>query len=514
VSIPTARWPSSGEVHRLDPRVIGTRLVTLSALRNQIGLLVSLLAVLGLRGGVRVAGLVAVLVAIGAVSAGRAGVEWMMFSYAVDRDRLVVRRGMFRRSLTVVPLDRIRGVDVHASPLQRLLGIAVVRVDAAATGGNRDEAVLDAVSRQEAQRLRRVLLREVAEGAATVAPASAAGVAAAAATAELGVVLARLRPGWLVYAPLVGSYLLAPVAAFIAAQQLLDELRIPLPAGITRLLDGRLAVQRPDPRLVAAAVAAAIAVCVAGAVAAAAVANWGFTLTRRGGALVSERGLLSRRQVSLEQARIRGYALAEPLPLRAVGAARLIALVTGLGGENSRRAQLLPLGPAGVAREVAAAAVLPFTTPLRRHPAAARRRRLARATLPWLLLTVPLALLHLWPAVAVAGGLAVLGLPLGIDRYRGLGHALDSAAVSVRSGSLRRRQVVLERRGVVGWRIRQSVFQRRAGLATLTVATGAGTGGYDIVDLAAPAAVALIAEVSPQHVPAHTPPGEDHRTIG
>ena len=44
--------------------------------------------------------------------------------------------------------------------------------------------------------------------------------------------------------------------------------------------------------------------CLLGAVAAAAVTNWGFTLSRRGGSLVSERGLLSRRQVSLELARI------------------------------------------------------------------------------------------------------------------------------------------------------------------------------------------------------------------
>jgi putative membrane protein len=152
---PLPAGPALGAARRLDARVIAARLLTLAALRNQIGVLVSLLAVLGLRGGLRVAGVVAVLVTIGAISAGRAVVDWLLFSYAVDRDRLVVRRGMIRRSLTVVPLDRIRGVDVHASALQRVLGVAVLRVDAAATGGNRDEAVLDAVSRQEAERLRR-----------------------------------------------------------------------------------------------------------------------------------------------------------------------------------------------------------------------------------------------------------------------------------------------------------------------------------------------------------------------
>src|SRR5207237_6179855 len=114
------------------------------------------------------------------------------------------------------------------------------------------------------------------------------------------------------------------------------------------------------PIVIALLVLAAAALSVVGAVVTAAVANWGFTLTRRGGTLVAERGLLSCRQVTLEHDRIRGYALSEPLALRTVRAARLTALVTGLGGGDDeggtgRRGQLLPLGPVAVARRVAAA---------------------------------------------------------------------------------------------------------------------------------------------------------------
>ena len=45
--------------------------------------------------------------------------------------------------------------------LQRLLGIVSVHVDAAATGGTADEAVLDALDAPDAYALRDVLLREV-----------------------------------------------------------------------------------------------------------------------------------------------------------------------------------------------------------------------------------------------------------------------------------------------------------------------------------------------------------------
>jgi putative membrane protein len=206
--------------------------------------------------------------------------------------------------------------------------------------------------------------------------------------------------------------------------------------------------------------------------------------------------------VSLEHDRIRGYALAEPLALRAVGAARLTALVTGLGGGDDeggtgRRGQLLPLGPAAVARSVAAEAVARFDVPLRRHPAAARRRRLVRAVLPWLVPAALFGAFGLWPGLAAALLLAALGVPLGLDRHAGLGNAVDARSVSVRSGSLRRRQVVLARRGVVGATVRQTFFQRRAGLATVTVATGAGSGGYAAIDIGAADAVALLRDIDP-----------------
>ena len=127
--------------------------------------------------------------------------------------------------------------------------------------------------------------------------------------------LARFRPRWLIYAPLVGGYLLAPLAAVGAAAQLVDDIDLPLP--VQRWFDDVVG-SGPSAPLIVLLGLAVLVLAVVGAVVTAAVANWGFTLTRRGGTLVAERGLLSRRQVSLEHDRVRGYALAEPLLLRLV----------------------------------------------------------------------------------------------------------------------------------------------------------------------------------------------------
>ncbi|MDQ3504363.1 MAG: hypothetical protein M3446_01485, partial [Actinomycetota bacterium] len=158
-------------------------------------------------------------------------------------------------------------------------------------------------------------------------------------------------------------------------------------------------------------------------------------------------------------------------------------LITGVSNANSR-SQLLPLGPRSEAVAVAERAVRSFDAPLRRHPVAALRRRLVRSVLPgaWVLAA---GLLSGVLAVTIVGAmLTLLGIPLGIDRYRALGHATDGGAFAVRSGSLVRQTTVLERRAVVGWKIQQSFFQKRAGVSTVTALVGAGVGAYSALDAA------------------------------
>ena len=81
--------------------------------------------------------------------------------------------------------------------------------------------------------------------------------------------------------------------------------------------------------------------------------------------------------------------------------------------------------------------------------------------------------------------LTVLGVPLGLGRYASLGHATGPRTFAVRVGWLVRERAVLERRAVVGWEVKQSWAQRRAGLASVVACVGAGRGGYIALDMAA-----------------------------
>ncbi|MGY1741240.1 MULTISPECIES: PH domain-containing protein [unclassified Blastococcus] len=464
---------------RTSPLVVLVHTVTFKQARQFVPVVLPLAAAIGLDGGAATVVVLVVLVTL--ASLAFAALNWWRFGYADGPTAVVVTRGLLARSVRTVPRDRIRGVEVEAPPLHRLLGLVRVRVDAAAGAatGQGEEVVLDGVPRAEGERLRTALLDRrrvpagpVGDDAAPVEPDP---------LPEPEEVVARFDHRWLLYAPLVGSYLAVPLAAVGALMRLAQE----LPRSLVPDVPG------PDlssPRVLLVVLPVALLLLVAGSVVGAAVVNWRFRLVRRGGSLVAVRGLVTRRHTELEIDRIRGVTVSAGLGMRWVGAARVSALVTGLGGQQ-RPGQLLPLGPRPRAEELAGR-LADDPGPLRRHPAAARRRRLVRAVAPGLAVAAAGAVATAlaagwWPLLAAGAALAVLGVPVGLGRYAALGHAAGPRSFAVRSGWVVQERAVLQRRAVVGWQVRQSPFQRRAGVATVVACVGAGSGGYSAVDLAA-----------------------------
>jgi putative membrane protein len=72
-----------------------------------------------------------------------------------------------------------------------------------------------------------------------------------------------------------------------------------------------------------------------------------------------------------------------------------------------------------------------------------------------------------------------------------LGHALVDGHLVARSGSLTRRREALATGSVIGWNLRSTWFQRRAGLADLVATTAGGRQHVRVLDLPEDDAVAL-----------------------
>ncbi len=475
----------AGALRRTSPRIVLVHTATFRQARQLVPIAIPALAGIGLGGGRWT--VVALVVVITLVSLATAALSWWRFSYLDGPGAVVVTRGLVSRSTRTVPNDRIRGVEIEAPPMHRLLGLVRVRIDAAAGGAGSagrasatdDEVLIDGVPREEGDRLRTAVLTKRNHLPAPAPDAPHTGPETAPVD-EPEEEYARFDNRWLLYAPLVGGYLAVPLAGIGVLSRIVDE----LPDGLLPDVDGE---SFDTPGFALAAAVLMLVLLAVGAVIGAAVVNWRFRLVRRGGSLIAVRGLLTRRHTELEIDRIRGVAVADGAGMRLVGAARVNGLVTGLG-DAQRRGQLLPLGPRALA-EALGRRLVEDPGPLVPHPAAARRRRIARALTGGLLVTAAGAVLTVtegwWPLLVAGVVLTVLGVPLGLGRYASLGHATGPRSFALRVGWLVRERAVLERRAVVGWEVKQSWFQRRAGLASVVACVGAGRGGYIALDMAA-----------------------------
>ncbi|TDD71669.1 hypothetical protein E1262_05920 [Jiangella aurantiaca] len=433
--------------------------------------------------GVALAWVVPAVVLVVAAAVIADYVRWRHSRFRVTPTRMELHKGMVFTTKRSLARERIRTVDLSADPVQRVFGLVKVsigtgeQVEAGGAGQSPQTLVLDSVARGEGEWLRALLLDR--------APVAADGT-------ESGVrVLARWDPVWLRFAPLsFWTFALAGVAVGGLFQVLNWFGRESLPVDVTR--DVVEEIGATQTLLLFAGVF--VLVGVVATLAFSLEAWWAYRLEREpGGTLRVRRGLLTTRSVSIEEQRVRGVEIVEPLGVRSAGAARVDVVTTGLRADpKSEASTLLPAAPMTVAASVAAAvAGIRPGGRLRRHPATARTRRLRwalaadavlAAVVAWLAVASPVR--DFWAIVltVLAAGCAVALVVLAGDAYGSLGHDLDGDFLVARKGSVRRATVYLQRQGIIGWRVSQSVFQRRAGLMTLTATTAAGARRYSVID--------------------------------
>jgi len=415
--------------------------------------------------------------------------------FRITPGQIELHRGILGRNVLTAPLDRVRTVELTATLIHRILGLEKVEVGTgSATKSGEGRVVLDSLGRDEARRLRAELLHRAPE--IDAAPDGSALPSAPAPTEQ---VIMRLDPSWVRYAPLTSSGVVIALGAVGAVGGPLSSSSL-----ITDLADSDATARLANLAVPVLLIGALLGFAVTSAILASAgylIGNWGFTLTRddRARTYHVRRGALTTRETTIDLARLRGLEVHEPLGLRLAGAGRLNAIVTGLNRREEGSAPLVPAAPTGVVvgvGEHVLAETGPLHAALVQHGPSAARRRYVRAMVPLGLVPLTLLLLVLlgsasWWLPVLALPLPVIGFFVGRDRYRRLGHALTPAYVVMRWGCFRGRRDALQRTGIIGWNVRQTFFQRRAGLVSLTATTAAGRQSYEILDVEEGAAVAL-----------------------
>ncbi|MEU0531924.1 PH domain-containing protein [Amycolatopsis tolypomycina] len=394
--------------------------------------------------------------------------RWRYTRFRCTAERLEVEFRFAVHTRKSLARERIRTVDLTANPLHRAFGVAALSIGT----GQQERITLSPLAKADAEALRTELLHR--------AQSTHDGP------------LATFDPRWIRYAPVSFVAPTLGLTAFGALFKVADWFG----AG-GGLLDWLLGLFGDLPLAVSILLLLVLAMTagVLGALGLFAEMWWHYRLDREpGGTLRVRRGLLTTRSTTIEERRLRGVELVEPLGARLAGAARVDAIATGLQQEDDDKTEaktLLPAAPKAVAHDVAARVLGERieAVDLVPHPLAARGRRLRWATAAVLVPVLVLLLLGVLLTdvlLVVAGALAVVALPVAVllarDAYRGLGHGRHGRYLVTRAGAVRRATAVLARDGVIGWTVKQSVFQRRRGLATFTATTAAGTGAYAILD--------------------------------
>jgi putative membrane protein len=404
--------------------------------------------------------------------------RYLTTRFRIAQGRVELRRGLLNRHVLSTPLDRVRTVDVTASLIHRVLGLATVRIGTGTASTDADERLdLDGLPAERARGLRAELLH--------VAPTSESAEAPVATNAAVERVVLRFDLGWARFAPLTSSGVVITAGLFGGGAQVLSEL------GAFSDVDTRdWSLGIPVWVAVVVGIVGLLVGVAVLSVAGYLVTNWNFRLSHTPGSWHLSRGLLTTRETSIDDERLAGVTIGEPLGLRLAGAARLSAIVTGLGSEASSSV-LAPPAPRDVVVD-AAGQILGTDTPgtgaLLGHGPAAVRRRYLRAVAPALALLAGVGIAVLaggWTGwlLPVPAVILVAAVALAADRARSLGHALADGYVVARSGSLYRRREALEIEHVIGWTFRSTWFQRRQGLTTLVATTAGGRQSVTVLDV-------------------------------
>lgn len=389
------------------------------------------------------------------ISVASVVVSWAMRTWELADDGLVLRSGLFVRKQRRIPYQRVHSVDLSASVLERILGLASLKVDTGAGETGEGNAVRS-LRRSEAEALKRALFagrvlvdKRAAAEEGVGATASSAELVDAALAADPAADVAfelELPNALYVRAALtdfnMGAALVSVVAAFASALQLagdvlgvlmLDRLEDLVDAAVEDAVDAVLHVDALTllPAVVAGFLAFVLVLLVLTWVISSVVAfvRWGgFVVRRRGDRIEVTAGLLSRSTRAVELGRVQSVSIDQTPVRRAMGyvqiAVRTVGSASSSGSSDAAARERVVVHPcikrcdapafiAQVLPEFAEVAAAPVEgLGLHRLPGAALRRTLLHG-LYWTLLFAAPAALGTWALLdAVSAGPALDALAL------------------------------------------------------------------------------------------------------
>ena len=397
--------------------------------------------------------------------------QYFTYRFRVERDGIVIRSGLFQKSLRHIPFQRIHNVALHQSLLHRVVGVAEVRLESA--GGMRPEGEMRVLSLADAH-----ALEELGRSHGQAPAGNDAAQAPEATTAARE--LLSLPTSEVVRLGLISNrgMILVAAAVGVLAQSGSDLVGNSLKSWARLLMGWGKDLHLGTLGWIVGAVSLLLVAVVALrllSVLLALLQFHGFTLVENGRRLSVQRGLLTRLRANMPRRRIQAWSLRESLTHRWFGRRSLRVDSASVEAVNDQRSlrDLAPLATPeamdALIRHLLPGVQWPLQDWQPLHPRAWRRQFMLPA-----LFTLALTAVLTWRQGP--WGLAVRGLlPLLLVRARigprHAGYCLENGVIAVREGWLDKSWRFAEVGKVQALRLSRSPFDRRHGMATLLLDT-------------------------------------------
>jgi putative membrane protein len=442
------------------------------------------------------------LLVVGIIGLGIRVLAWQRFSFSFDGEVLRVEEGVLSRNQRSLDVARIQQVEIDRSWLQRLLGMASLRIETAGSSSE-VEVELRVITEADALALRGAVRESKAR--VTGRPVDADGATPEETSREL----LHVPTAHVVLAAVTGVRLLVLPAVLAGALQFAGQnTGETIDRGVDLLGDAGLlgpnGLQAPTLAMVLAITAAVLVASALTAIVVGLLRDANYRVTLVGDDLHVSRGLLSTRDSVVPLRRVQLVDVQRNWLRRLLGFAAVRVHSAGGSGAADRRVTV-PLLPDGavdpLVREVFPG--VPGIPELVSHPRAAMRRAVFRWLRPPLYVNAGLWALAAWTPfepplpLRVAALVWLLASPLlGVVEYRQLAHGLTDRVVACRRGALSISTSVAPVVKVQAASTTANLFQRRLGLATVTAHVAGPGGDVEILDAAATDATALHARLT------------------
>ncbi len=398
--------------------------------------------------------------------------SWLRYTYILVQDELRIEEGIFVRKKRYIPYERIQSIDFSEGILQRLFGLVKVQIETAGeSGADEAEAVLSAISKEEAQ-----LIQEYA------AMAKGNGTMEVKDVPE-GRPIYKISTRQLLILSVTSGGVGVVISAVLAILSQVDDL-IPF----RRLASGFEKWAAPSLVLIAFIVFFGFFLAWVIALIGTMLKYGNFTVMKTENDLVISQGLLERRKITIPLKRIQAIRISENIVRQTLGLATVYVESAGGSSANQEgsKVTLLPIVKLNQIASIIEPAITDYHiaasfTPL---PKRAMWRYIFRnwyIAVP--IVIVSLIFLKTWGLFSI---ILLCAMTLwAVIKYKTAGWTLTDQQLTLRYRTFIRTTVVMQKNKIQSLEMRESYFQQKRKLGTLEafVKSGVGGAGGTVIDM-------------------------------